>query len=79
MLVFFNFPNLNISDMTPDETGVNNGTLIGNANITLDAERGNVLSLDGGDYTFRASTEFPRKIKVSGSYDGYKVKRAKVA
>ena len=38
-----------------------------------------ILRLDGYDYTFRASTEFPRRIKVSGSYDGYKVKRAKVA
>ncbi len=32
-----------------------------------------------GDYVFRASTEFPRKIKVSGTFDGYKMKRVKIA
>ena len=38
----------NISDMTPDETGVNNGTLNG-AIIVNDVERGNVASFDGID------------------------------
>jgi len=37
--------------MTPDETGMNNGTLQGDAAIISDPEKGNVLSLDGnGDY-----------------------------
>jgi len=36
-----------IGSVTPDEKKLNNGTLIGNAEIISDAERGNVLSLDG--------------------------------
>jgi len=37
--------------ITPDETGVNNGILMGNATIINDAEKGQVLTLDGdGDY-----------------------------
>jgi len=37
--------------ITPDEKGVNNGILSGDANIVSDPEKGNVLSLDGyGDY-----------------------------
>ncbi|MFH0711510.1 MAG: LamG-like jellyroll fold domain-containing protein [archaeon] len=33
--------------ITPDETGKNNGILLGNANIITDADKGNVLILDG--------------------------------
>ncbi len=37
--------------VTPDETGINSGTLQGDAAIMNDQERGNILSLDGdGDY-----------------------------
>ena len=37
--------------VTPDETGISNGILKGNASIIKDKEKGNVLSLDGnGDY-----------------------------
>ena len=40
-----------IGGITPGERGVNDGTLIDNAIIVSDAERDNVLSLDGaGDY-----------------------------
>ena len=38
-----------------------------------------ILKIDRDGYTFRPSTDFKRKITVSGSYDGYKLKRVKVA
>lgn len=36
-----------IGDTAPDETGANDGTLMNNAQIVSDNEKGNVLSLDG--------------------------------
>ena len=38
-----------------------------------------ILRSENFDFVFRASTEFKRKLTVSGSFDGYKLKRAKIA
>ena len=49
---------------------------IKNEDILINKE---ILRLDSDGYVFRASTEFPRKLNVSGSFDGYKLKRAKIS
>ena len=38
-----------------------------------------ILRYDGFDYEFRPSTKFKREITVSGSFDGYKLKRVKLS
>ena len=47
-----------------------------NEKILIDKE---ILKISGFDYEFRPTTDFKRKLTVSGSYDGYKIKRAKIA
>jgi len=56
--------------ITPDETGVYDGTLVG-ATIINDAERGNVLSLDGiNDYVTVANSN---SVNLNGYTDSYSI------
>ena len=49
-VLYFKF-DTDIGGITPDQTGINHGILIGDAVITNDLEKGSFLSLDGiGDY-----------------------------